>query len=75
MKYAGDMMDPLYEGISRSMLRDGFRVLDKDHQEYYWAEYCQEDEMGNTRRGERECLVVEMESYPGFLRRAKGDER
>lgn len=77
VKNVGDMMPNQHEGITKRGLRDGFSVLDDSHQEYYWMEYRNSDESGNTRaRDEDDPLpAFESESYPGFLRRARGDER
>ncbi len=76
VKEVGDMMIRRPDGFTKKHLRDGFAVMDNSHQEYYWSEYRESDENGNTRRGECEHYPMpETESYPGFLRRAKGDER
>lgn len=77
VKNVGDMMVHRHEGITSRGLRDGFTVLDDSHHESHYVEYMHCDENGNTRREPDRMLIG---SYgdgdkPGFLRRAKGDER
>lgn len=77
VKNVGDMMVHRHDGITKRGLRDGFTVLDDTHQEMYFVEYMHCDENGNTRRGGDEVFAYPMggDEKPGFLRRAKGDER
>jgi hypothetical protein len=78
VKNVGDMMIHRHEGITSRGLRDGFTVLDDSHHESHYVEYMHCDENGNTRRGGDEMYAYPMgmaDEKPGFLRRAKGDER
>ncbi len=77
MKNVGDMMVHRHEGITSRGLRDGFTVLDDTHHESHYVEYMHCDENGNTRRDDRGMYAYPMGGgeKPGFLRRAKGDER
>jgi hypothetical protein len=79
MKNVGDMMVHRHEGITSRGLRDGFTVLDDTHHESHYVEYMHCDENGNTRRDGDDWMLqgapYPKGEKPGFLRRAKGDER